>query len=439
MDDRFQGSHGTENAAAIDAFGRAVGAVASHRPMAGVALDEAIALAPDFVAAHALKGFAGLMLGRAELLPDAVRAGRDAKAAAARAGRTTSCEAALLASLDAALAGQFLRAADVLEERLRAEPLNFLLLKLSHALRFMAGDTAGMLTATRAVLPAWRPGDGGLGYVLGCHAFGLEEAGDYRAAERFGERALDHAPDDAWGLHAISHVHEMEGRARDGIRRLEASRGLWGRCNNFQFHMAWHLALLYLEEGACDRALELYDTEIRPQPTDDYRDVANASSLLWRLRLAGVPVGARWAELRAIAERRAGETTLVFAGLHHLLALVASGERDEAAAAIARWRETAARGDTDQARAAALVGVDLAMVIAGMADGPIDLAAIARKLPAIGGSNAQRDVFLQTLAVIAREGGDGVAASRVQAIRRSLRNDDAFTRRLGLTTAGRAA
>ena len=37
------------------------------------------------------------------------------------------------------------------------------------------------------------------GYILGCHAFTLEETGEYAAAERTGLQGLQYATDDAWG------------------------------------------------------------------------------------------------------------------------------------------------------------------------------------------------------------------------------------------------
>jgi hypothetical protein len=40
--------------------------------------------------------------------------------------------------------------------------------------------------------------------------------------------------------------------------------------------------------------LDLYDLHIRADETDDYLDMANAISLLWRLDEGGVEVGERW-------------------------------------------------------------------------------------------------------------------------------------------------
>lgn len=430
MDDMFQGSHSTTDANAVASFEKAVAALAAHRPDASVALEAALSHDPAMIAAHALRGFAALSLGRAELHGVATNAAKSARRALTERSAPTLAEDALVRALDVAIDGRFLSAAAVLESQLLNEPLNFLLLKLAHGLRFMAGDAQGMLDATTTVLPYWRADAGGAGYVYGCHAFALEEAGHYRAAERYGNLALDVAPDDAWGLHAISHVDEMQGRVGVGIARLEQRRAVWTRCNNFQFHMAWHLALLHLEAGDGDKALDIYDDEVRPRSTDDYRDVANAASLLWRLRLAGVRTGGRWEELVEIGRRRSNDTTLMFASLHYLLALAAGGERVAARATLDSWRKSAACGVGDQARTALDVGLELGEIILGEGRRRIDYADVARKLPALGGSNAQRDVFLQTLAERACEAEDWKALDDVLSIRRQLRWHDSFGRRM---------
>ena len=155
--------------------------------------------------------------------------------------------------------------------------------------------------------------------------------------------------------------------------------------------------------------LEIYDREVRPVATDDFRDVANAASLLWRLKLAGADVGPRWNELREIARRRADDTTLVFASLHHLLTLVAAGEEASARRLLAALEARAAT-QGDQAAVAHDVGIAVGRIILSLIDGSaIDVprpAAIAERLRKIGGSHAQRDVFVQTLIEIAARRGD---------------------------------
>ena len=70
-----------------------------------------------------------------------------------------------------------------LEEVLRAHPEDALAMKLSQAIRFVLGDAEGMRRSVERVMPAYAPDHPGRGYLLGCHAFALEETGDYTAAE----------------------------------------------------------------------------------------------------------------------------------------------------------------------------------------------------------------------------------------------------------------
>ncbi len=439
--DRFAGEHGGSGAG-IGAHERAVAAVLAHRPEGGAALAEALAAEPDMVAAHALKGFGQFLLGRSETVAAAGETLSAARAAAARRRAVTDHEAALIEALALAAGGRPLAAAARLETRLRDVPHDIAAFKIAHALRFLGGDRAGMLEASGALLARWDSDAEGYGYLLGCHAFALEEAGRYGEAEETGRAAVALQPDDAWGLHAVSHVHEMQNRTRDGILWLERQRLAWSRCNNFAFHVAWHLALFHVEDGRPDKALDVYDTEIRPAPTDDFRDMANAVSLLWRLRQEGIDAGGRWQELAAIAARRRQDVTLVFASLHYLLALVASGRRS-AAIELVEALDSRARdaGGGDQGRVAARVGADLARIIVGLdAVSRARLDKILARLPEIGGSNAQRDVFVRSVGLAAAEAGDVSAVATARSARGMLKAEDRFTALLSarmLPAAGR--
>jgi hypothetical protein len=220
----------------------------------------------------------------------------------------------------------------------------------------------------------------------------------------------------------------MQGRTQDGVAWLEATRRSWSGCNNFAGHVAWHLALFHAEAGAFEEALSIYDRDVRPTPTEDFRDIANATSLLWRLGQQGVSVGHRWDELVEIAHRRSNETTLLFATLHHLFALLAAGERAEAEHVLASLRQVCLSQEGDQANVARKVALDLACVMVGMADhaqGP-ELSRIARALPCMGGSHAQRDVFMRTLALAAAHSGDAPAFEHIMRLRHENRKPDSF-------------
>ena len=175
IQDVFRLAHTTEHPDAVAAFERATEEVAAHRPGAGVALAEALASDPQLVAAHCLKGFAQLILARSELQFGAEAALLSAEQALQAKGGGSEDETLLVFALRRAIEGKFHAAADLLETITDARPTVFLPLKLSHALRFMVGDLAGMLKRTEALVAAYDPALDGYGYFLGCHAFGLEE------------------------------------------------------------------------------------------------------------------------------------------------------------------------------------------------------------------------------------------------------------------------
>lgn len=415
----------TDSHEAQRVFENAVFGLAAHRPNTAAELQKVLLADPDHVPSHALKGFANLILARSELLPTTKAALADARRALAKKKGGSTDERTLVEALEAATRGWFRHAADMLEDGFETRPATFLPFKLSHALRFMAGDQAGMLAASSRAALRLDPASKAAGFILGCHAFSLEEHGRYDEALRVGRRAVALQPDDAWGLHAVSHVFEMRGDTRPGIDWLENSRSTWSRCNNFSFHMAWHLGLLHLEGGDHERVLQIYDDEVRPQPTDDFRDMANAVSLLWRLEQSGVHVGERWEQLAEVAHGRRRDTTLVFAALHNLAAMVAAGDHRGVRELVSEI-DFKAWGKGDQARVAAEIGVPMARILAGL-DAPADRQSIDRmvaNLPKIGGSNAQRDFFVLALAKAVGKDGDGATVSRIGRIRQRLKADD---------------
>ncbi len=428
MRDRYGLDHATDATEAVRAFEAASHAALAHRPGGAEALAAALDADPGLAAAHALRGHATVILARAELAGAARAALAQARLSQARR-RAGEGERALVEALALAVEGGLAEAGARLAKRAAEAPRELLAIKLSHAYHFMTGAPAAMRATGAAALPHWRDDMPGAGFLHGLHAFALEETGDWGAAEAAGRRATALEPLDAWGAHAVVHVFESDGRTAEGVAWLEARRPHWSGCNNFAGHMAWHLALFHLERRAHDRVLALYDEAIRAEPTEDFRDVANAASLLWRLGQEGVAVGDRWSELRAIAARRRADTTLAFAALHHLLGLAATGARAEAAELLAALE--AAPG------AAARVAAPLGRLIAGLrprADAPC-LARLAAMTPRLGGSHAQRDVFLRTLALHAAASGDHAGLDAVLRLRRTQRRDDRFARAL----AGRAA
>lgn len=348
---------------------------------------------PEFAMAHAAKGLFSVMMGRRELMPVA----KDALAEAERLGSRVLRENLWIRALREWLEGRPSGAIAAMEEALRHNPRDTLSAKVGHAIRFILGDAKGMRASIEQILPAHDENHPLRGYLLGCHAFALEETGDYAAAEAAGREGLVFSPDDAWGLHAVAHVYDMTAAPGEGIALIENNRSAWDHCNNFRYHVWWHKALLHLDRGETDVALSLYDQKIREDKTDDYRDIANATSLLMRLELEGMDVGDRWTELADFSENRTQDGCLVFADLHYMLALGAAGRQEAAGDMALRFTIDAKKQGEMPARVAdpgiaAITGLH-SFAEARWDTAFMNLAAARPAMQTIGGSHAQRDVF----------------------------------------------
>jgi hypothetical protein len=428
LTDVYAGEHSTCCDAAMQAFECAVENLALHRPVSAN-LRDALCHDPGLVAAHAMGGICGVLAGRATAIAEATAALPASQAALARAGGGTAAERTLVAAHALVAAGQLGHAAAVLEQHADSHPRDFLAIKLAYSLRFMRGEPRHMLHTVTTALAHWRPADAGYGFLMGCRAFALEESGDLVGAERAARTAIGLRQDDAWGLHALAHVMEMSGRVREGCGLMTAMLSGFREPQGFTRHLVWHLALFHVAQAEVAEALALLDTQMTPVADGDFRDMANAVSLLWRLEQHGLDVGHRWQMLGDIAARQHNDCSYVFAALHDLMALLRSGRQRAAADLILAMRMSAAGEDTDQARVAARVGVACAEMIRAIASGkPVRavLTKLAARLPQLGGSHAQRDVFLRTLMEIAADSRDTHAFGALSQMRGEFRRAPDF-------------
>ena len=393
----------TSTEAALAPLEGAVQALLGHRAELPALLARCFMADADLVVAHVLAGFGALVQARAELRPVAAEHLAAARRSLHQRGGTGR-ERQLVRALSAWQEhGRMEEAAARLDAITEVEPLDALSLKLSHSIRFMLGDAAGMLQSVADAAPAWtgttQGAIPGTGHILGMHAFALEENNDIRAAEEVGRRGVALEPRDVWGWHAVAHVMESQGRAREGLNWIGALEPQIEATGSFGRHLLWHSALFHLHLGDTDAALALYDVRIHDRPAEDVRDFANAASLLWRLEAQGVPVGqARWNMLADVAARRVNDEGLVFIDLHHLLALGAAGRELEMADKLVAMRRRAMESLDSQAEVAARAGLPAGWAITrGFGKDPagaVDLWRGAREyLPGLGGSLAQRDLF----------------------------------------------
>ncbi len=408
----------------IDTWNDIVRGIVAHAASVGPNLQRLLVAKPDFALGQAIRGFACMLLARSEMNEIA----KEAHTAAVKAAPGTSRESEFVKALGEWLNGAPTRAASRLQMVMDQNPRDALAMKLIQAIHFMMGRSKEMRASVEGVINKWNDHPA-LGYLLGCHAFTLEETGEYDRAEKVGRHGIALAHDDAWGLHAVAHVYDMTGRASEGLAFLKGRESSWSHCNNFRFHVWWHKALMQLDLGDYQAALDLYDRDIRAEQTDDYRDVSNAASLLSRLELEGVDVAHRWDELADVSERRATDGCLAFADLHYLLALC-GGERDDAAAKLIARMASAKTEFCETQRIIAHPGLRMARGVQAFAAGEyasawIHLRDARADLQIIGGSHAQRDVF-QRICIEAAIRGGYIAAAQSLLEERSNQRSNSF-------------
>ena len=265
---------------------------------------------------------------------------------------------------------------------------------------YYLGNPGSQLARTTRTLQSWQRTMPGYHAVLAMHAYALQECGAYEEAEAAAYRALALQPWDLRAHHAAAHVMEMQGRFEEGIRWMGARSALWTGAGAASTHLWWHIALYHLELGRPEQALAIYDHRMQG---DSLSELIDASALLWRLHLAGVPLDRRFQVVAARWSPYAEDAYCAFNDLHAMMAFI-GGERPDGAsrllAAQERRLERRSGANHDMTR---LVGLPANRALAAFGRGDFATAArLLRALPPvahrIGGSHAQRDVLHLTRA-----------------------------------------
>ena len=379
-------------------------------PVASVnaALDEA----PRFAMAHMLKGWLYGLATDASAMEVARQAHRDACDLP-----MTAREAGHVAALGRLVAGEWNGAGGALAAVSRDHPLDVLALQAGHQIDFFTGNSAMLRDRIAAALPAWDASMPGYHALLSAHAFGLEETGDYAAAEKTGRRAVELEPTDGWGQHAVAHVMELQCRQRDGIAWMRTTPQAWSTDSFLQVHNWWHLSLFHYDLGEHDEVFALYDGPIQGGRSPLPLNLVDASAILWRLFLGGVEAGDRWEQLADLWAPHAGAANYAFNDMHAMMAFAAADRRDLAACLIDA-QAAAMQAAGDNAGFTRDIGLPATRGILAFSDG--DYASAVRLLEPIraiahrfGGSHAQRDVIDLTLIEAAIRAGDAGHAHRL--------------------------
>jgi tetratricopeptide (TPR) repeat protein len=417
----------TRSSAALAQLERALELSVGYRLDPLAAVQAALEADPGCAMAHCLR--AGLMIMATDrmvipLLTESI------EAIEALGRRANDRERAHCAAARKWLHGDFAGAVTRYGEILLDYPRDLLALQVAHVGDFFNGSSTMLRDRVAQVLPEWDSNVPGYSYVLGMYAFGLEETGLYSRAEDMGRRALQINPEDAWSVHAVTHVMEMQGRLREGIEFLIARERDWAQDNGLAFHNWWHLALFHLDAGNVAQVLDLYDRRVRPTASEVPLEMIDASALLWRLELRGVDVGGRWQALASCWEPFVEHAYYAFNDAHAVMAFVGAKRFDLAQRTLAAM-EHKLNGDGTNAMMTREVGLPLAQALVSFATGNY-ADVVKRLLPVravanrIGGSHAQRDLIHLTLVEAALRADQFKVARALVAERTQLKPTSPF-------------
>ena len=198
----------------------------------------------------------------------------------------------------------------------------------------------------------------------------------------------------------MSHVFFESGEHSGGADFLGDWISGYDKRAPFHVHLSWHLALFELAEGHYQRALELYEHDIRPSVVEKSpTSLADSASLMWRTQMySGSAPPFPWQEVQEQAAPAAEKPGPAFRDAHAALAFAAGGDEANLGRMIDGMQAAAERGDS----LAREVTLPLVHGIEAFAQGSYAEAArliepVFGQLPRVGGSHAQREVFEDTL------------------------------------------
>jgi hypothetical protein len=406
--------------AAAEAYELGVDRLLTGQPGFREAFDRAAQEDPGFALAHVARARALQIVGRGAEAREAVAVARGL------AGGATARERGQVEALGRVVTGDP-GALAASCEHLRAFPRDGMIVAPVAAVFGLFGLSGRprrneeLLGFLGELAPHWGETTPYGAWFLAWYAFVHTELGQRARGRELAERAIAGLPHNANAAHSMAHVFYEADAADEGAAYLEAWLAGYDRGGLLHGHLSWHQALLELAAGRPAKLFALYRAAVAPTavPADapPMSVLTDAVSLLWRAALAGqeAPAGA-WEEVRAYAAARFPGPAAAYLDVHAAAAYALAGDLP-----AAERVEAGLRAAADEGR---LPAGDVAPAIAGamIAFARGDLARAARTLEPhagafvrVGGSWAQRDLFLHTLLVAEARQGEAARARDVLA------------------------
>jgi len=291
----------------------------------------------------------------------------------------------------------------LIREHVQEFPRDAFLLKQADGPFGLLGFGGGQdrLEANFALLDSVAEAYGDDWWFLSAYAFAHNELGYHEKARRLVQRALERHPQSGHSAHTMAHVFFETGDHSGGVEFLEGWLPGFPRQAQIYSHLTWHLALFELACGHPDYVLELYNQTLNPKvcPGAPLIALCDAAALLWRYDLYGLqrPPGAHEV-VAAFAAHTFPRAGITFADVHCALAYAVAGNTEALTQLTTQLRERLAQGKVPAGEVVPAIIEALAACAHGDYEGAIQhLEPVADQVVRVGGSNAQREVFADTL------------------------------------------
>lgn len=401
--DRYGLELSTTSDAAAALYREGIDLLLATWPGAAEALEAAITADPDFVLAHAARARLHAIRGEAGPARATIAA---ARTLAGRWG--TERERSQVAILTLAIEGKPAQALRHALAHLEAWPLDALVLSLPLG-AFGLFAFSGMADHDQARVDLCERHAGHYGddwWFLTYRGWSLIENGDVGAGRALVQRAFALRRHNANAAHALAHAMFEDGSGQEADALIADWLPEYGRAGLLHGHIAWHQALVALDEGNAARALAIYTDRVRPEASlaAPINVVTDGASFLWRLHAYGHAVPqALWEEAAAYAARAFPRGGHAFVEVHLAILAAAMGDR--------------ARAEADATVAGPVVPA-IHRALLAFAEGDWRCCArmlepIAAEVVRIGGSHAQREVIEDTLLIALMRSG---AAAKARAL-----------------------
>ncbi len=411
--DRFGQPMTTDSARAAELYDVAVDRLFSLQPGSGPIIDEALTLDPNFALGHCARARSLATVGD---MPEARRSaalGRDLAAALSARERRHADIVCF------ALHGESTRALRAVREHAAVHPRDAVPLSFALGVYGLLGFGgfndfhAQQATLLESVAHAW----GDDWWFLAAYGWGLVEIGDVNKGIPMLDRAMELNPRNANAVHGRIHAYYEEGAPAEGEALIDAWLPNYDRYAVLHGHLSWHRALFALQRGDGERAIDIYRNSVGPAASRALPmfTTIDAASFLTRASIAGHLLdNSESQQLAAFARKHFPEPGVPFVNAHLAMAYAAAGDNDTLSSLERGIASLLDDGKQSSGPVVALVCEAISAY--GRCQYDITLGRMVEamsELERLGGSHAQRDVFIDLAISAALRAGARTEAERI--------------------------